>query len=125
MEMGDVLLHFGELLGESLCRNALEKVQPKGDERALNFFWTFEIGQDTTHLAISSITTSDGASTTKTSSYSNIGNCRYKFGYYVSTASSRQTGQSILQMIPCPWFRSLNSNSARYSLSKYSLFLLK
>ena len=107
MEVGDVLLHIAELLAQSVRRNAVEEGQPAGDQTALNFLWTLEIGQNTTLQHGRTATTSDGASTTKTSFYSNLCNRRYKFGYCTSTALSRRIGQSVLQMTPCPQFRSV------------------
>lgn len=49
VEVGDVLLQFGELLAESVGGDAAEEIQPAGDQTALNFFRTLEIGQNTSH----------------------------------------------------------------------------
>ena len=49
VEVVNMLLQFGELLAESVGRDATEEIQPAGDQAALNFFRTLEIGQDTSH----------------------------------------------------------------------------
>lgn len=49
VEVGNVLLQFGELLAESVGGDAAEEIQPAGDQTALNFLRTLEFGQDTSH----------------------------------------------------------------------------